>query len=190
MDLKLFASCISEAPNDRKSQHEISYRLLSYAAREMWGDFEFSVSKTEKGKPFFTGYSTRHFSLSHTKTHAFVGVSNSQIGVDIEKVRKVKDGLAERLFSPHELENFGFFGGWTARESLYKLTGKTGLRDTRLFADDGLVLCDVEGACCRIYSGISGCVAAVSCFDCDFAERIILIDEQTLITQENPAFND
>lgn len=188
--MKLFASCISDVQKSRKSRHEVSYRLLSYAARQMWGDFEFSVSKNEQGKPFFAEYCTRFFSISHTKTHVLTGVSNSEIGVDIETIRKVRDGLGEKLFLPYELQSFGFFGGWTARESLYKLTGKTSLRSTRLFADGDLISCDTEGALCRIYGEIPGCVAAASCYDGGFAKNITLVDVQVLVSEENPTFND
>ena len=168
--VRLFASAISE----KKAQRELAYRLLHFAVSEMWGLDGLAVQKTAQGKPFFPGHPDKHMSISHTSTHILVGVSQSEIGVDIEAIREVKVGLCARLFEAEEIRGIGFFGGWTARESIFKLTGKSNLLSQRLYPDGKNVTCDLLGVQCRVYDEIDGCCCAVACYDGNFAPGIIL----------------
>ena len=73
-------------------------------------------------------------SLSHTGGAAAAAVSGTPVGVDVEKIRPVRPGLARRVMSGAEYRWFlsqgqkseDFFTLWTLKESYYKFLG-TGL---------------------------------------------------------------
>ncbi len=78
------------------------------------------------------------FNLSHSKTIALLAVaSRMEVGVDVENVRPIEAGVAERFFSPAELKRLatldgeewlhGFYRCWTRKEAVLKVEG-VGLR--------------------------------------------------------------
>jgi 4'-phosphopantetheinyl transferase len=86
------------------------------------------------------------FSMSHTSSFTAVAVSrNSQVGVDIERIRHVnnQDAILRRYLSAHSMSEFtkltvhdrqrAFFTWWTANEAFLKAQGK-GIRSL----DEGL----------------------------------------------------
>lgn len=94
---------------------------------------------TDKGKPFLpskNNINNLQFNLSHSEEKAIYGVSlNRWIGVDIEKMRPMKDILAitNRFFCPQEAaliqalpdeeKEQVFFQFWTAKEAYLKGIG-------------------------------------------------------------------
>lgn len=91
------------------------------------------------GKPYLADYSFQ-FNLSHSDAYVFCGVSEQEIGVDIQRIQSgEKLHLAKRFFSAGECQiledcedeetrNQMFFRMWTRKEAYGKLTGK-GLAD-------------------------------------------------------------
>lgn len=88
-----------------------------------------------------------YFNLSHTGPFAALAVSrNHDIGVDIEQVRPITDGLAERFFSPRECNALdalpemqrlpAFFRCWTRKEAFVKATGDGLQRGLETFTVD------------------------------------------------------
>ena len=89
----------------------------------------------ESGKPYLTNVSFL-FNLSHSGDYVFCGVSEQEIGVDIQKIQeKCSLRLAKRFFAAPEcqaLEACGeeemrrrmFFRMWVRKEAYGKLTGK------------------------------------------------------------------
>lgn len=173
--MRLFVCDIRGVSNEKTWQRTLSRRLLNLAVFEAWGIERLEFEKTAAGKPYFAEEGSRFLSLSHTSTHVMAGVSDSELGVDIEAERPVRDRLAERLFSPEELRSFGFFGGWTARESIFKLTGESSLYTLRLFVRGGDISCELPGVKCRVYDDVAGCPAAAACYDGDFATKIEIV---------------
>jgi len=111
--------------------HEAAYALLAQAV----GDLP-KICYTDRGKPFFPEKDL-HFSISHTKNHAFCAVSHQNIGIDAEETdRKVRLHLADRYLSPAEKARFdaaenkaaALLRLWVLKESYAKLTGR-GLGD-------------------------------------------------------------
>lgn len=94
-----------------------------------------SFSTGEKGKPGPDGYKGIHFNISHSGNWVAVALSPVAVGVDVEKMRRVPEGVARRFFSEkenHLLDNAGseqekaeiFFTLWTLKESFLKAIGK------------------------------------------------------------------
>lgn len=104
-------------------QRSAAYALLRYAVREVWGVPCPPVEKDGHGKPFFPSRPDLCFSLSHTRTHVLVCVSDRPCGCDIETVRPLRPSVVRRVCSPEELERLSFFELWTLKESFFKLHG-------------------------------------------------------------------
>ena len=93
------------------------------------------ISTTALGKPYFAE-SSWHFSISHTKNHAFCVLAPYPVGIDAEeKDRKVNLRLADKILSPAERSRFeaaqdkqaALLRLWVLKEAAAKLSGE-GLR--------------------------------------------------------------
>jgi 4'-phosphopantetheinyl transferase len=96
------------------------------------------LEKSENGAPLPVG--GVHWSVSH-KSRCVAAVAALQpVGIDIEQIRPVKAGLAERIAAPREWRLFpgdrqaSFFRCWTAKEAVLKAAGIgiAGLDDCRI----------------------------------------------------------
>ena len=112
---------------DHASGHDAAYGLLAQMVAPLP-----EIRKTEQGKPYFAD-SCLHFSISHTKSHAFCAVSSKNIGIDAEESHRVIDlKLAEKILSPTEKARFdaatdksaALLRLWVLKESYAKLTGR------------------------------------------------------------------
>ena len=93
-----------------------------------------AVLTGENGKPYLKDAGVS-FSLSHAGAYALCAVGPEELGCDIEKIRPLHAGVAERFFHPEELALLRaepdaavrerlFFRLWTLKESYIKATGK------------------------------------------------------------------
>ena len=107
------------------------------------------------GKPAFSD-SDWHFSISHTKKHAFCVLAEENIAIDAEELdRRVNLSLAEKILSPTEKAQFdaaadknrALLTFWVLKEASAKLRGR-GLHgcpnDTAFSLDDPRVR-ELEG---------------------------------------------
>ena len=173
--MRLFAADIRKALEEGADASRLARALLAYAVREQWGISCPETARLANGKPFFPGERDKFFSLSHTKTHILGGVSHCDLGVDAETRRPVRPGAAERLFSPAMRRDFGYFEGWTLRESVYKLTGRGSLRRMEFSLSGGEIRAPFPEVRCRLYGGLHGCAAAAAADSDDFPEAIELV---------------
>ena len=104
--------------------------------------FEFDnikFTKTANGKWICPEF---YFSLSHTDTAVCVALSYKEIGVDIEKVRQVKERLADKILTEDEKEHLALTDKeirgdfllecWVKKESIFKMRGGEALLPTHL----------------------------------------------------------
>lgn len=99
------------------------------------------ILRAERGKPYFSGDTGIHFSVSHSGDYVAVAFAKFPVGLDLQqhKSRSYETRtetharhkkLAARYFHPDEqalVENDsweGFFRVWTAKESFVKRTGQ------------------------------------------------------------------
>lgn len=110
-------------------------QLLSKATGQPLPDLPFATGV--KGKPAPDGFQGIHFNISHSGNWVVVSLSKAVVGVDVEKMRKVPEGVARRFFSAAENQRIEqasdekekaeiFFTYWTLKESFLKAIG-TGL---------------------------------------------------------------
>ena len=112
------------------------------------------------GKPYFVDYPRIHFSLSHSGRYAAAVFADCETGIDIQRRRPLRDGVACRVLSEREFARYErmedgeartdwFFRCWCAKESYTKLTGDGLTRDFRRIAflpEEGRIFPDCEQA--------------------------------------------
>ena len=154
---------MAHCPLNGMSGHEAGRKLLSELYRAETGQECPRILRTEQGKPYFAD-SSLHFSISHTKHHAFCALSDRNVGIDAEELdRKPSLRLAEKVLSPGEKAQYdaapdkakAFLTFWVLKEAEAKLTGE-GLRiypnhthfsleDPRVTEIDGCLVAVMEG---------------------------------------------
>ncbi len=122
-------------------------------------------------KPVIKDYSSICANLSHAGIYAACAVSSADIGIDIERVRKVSEALMNKCCTKEELafltrldeteRNRRFCRIWTRKESYVKATGEGLLIDLSLvnvIADDGFIYKNGQKTSfyCQTLDGIDG----------------------------------
>lgn len=107
---------------ERRREPLCAYGLLAALLREQYGWRTLpELAVTEQGKPFFPGAPEVHFSLSHTGGAALAAVSDRPVGVDVERIRPIRERLLRQVAgTDSETE---FFHTWVRREARCKLRG-------------------------------------------------------------------
>jgi len=152
----ILASC----PLDGRTGHEAGRQLLRQLYRQETGEDLPSILITPRGKPYFDS-SPWHFSISHTRNHAFCVLSRNNVGIDAEETdRKINLRLADKILSPAERQQFdaapdkekALLTFWVLKEAAAKRSGE-GLRGypshTNFSLDDPRV------------TELDGCIVAV-----------------------------
>ena len=111
--------------------------VLLYRAMEDAGISTYEVECGEKGKPFIKGYDNLYFNISHSEEVVVLGISNKEIGVDVEKIRHFENKLVDYVFTSEDKKvsnqlkkepDVCYTMLWTIKESIMKHSGKgTGL---------------------------------------------------------------
>ena len=118
-----------------KTGHAAGRELLKTLYYEQTGNALPPILVTDRGKPYFEE-NPLHFSISHTKEHAFCVLSEHPVGVDAEEVsRDIKAHLAEKVLSESEYlqyaaaqdKRLALLKFWVLKEAAAKLSGE-GLR--------------------------------------------------------------
>ncbi len=106
------------------------YAIIQQIAAEKHNNVE--IVKTEKGKPYFKYIPDLFFSISHTDGLTVIALSDCEVGIDVEKIKKA-DLRVVRRFLKNEADYITekdsdrrFFEVWTKKEAYLKCKG-TGL---------------------------------------------------------------
>lgn len=154
---------ITHRENGNLTPHESGRTALESAYREETGRPLPPIRKTASGKPFFAD-DPLHFSISHTKHHAFCALSDNPVGIDAEELdRNIDLRLADKILSPAEKAQFdaaqdrrlALLTFWVLKEAYVKFTG-TGLQrypsftnfsldDPRVTVQNGCLLAVIQG---------------------------------------------
>lgn len=138
--LKLLPKISKERISKIEKLYNAQARLLSIASEVILA-FSLSESlpityKTDKnGKPFIP--TLPFFNITHSGILVGCAVSNKQVGLDIEKISRMKMDIARKILSPEEYSATQYISGarlqallcekWVRKESYLKMTGE-GLR--------------------------------------------------------------
>jgi 4'-phosphopantetheinyl transferase len=117
--------------------HTVAGELLArYSLGQYTGkaDQEINLRFGEKGKPHVDNLPGIHFNISHSGHYVVCAVAPVEIGIDVERVRKVNLRVAERFFSDKEISDLMacdeedrthyFITLWTIKESYLKAVGR------------------------------------------------------------------
>lgn len=146
-----------------RSGHEAGRALLAEVYRAETGAEMPPILVSDRGKPYFAS-GEWHFSISHTRRHAFCALSRRPVGIDAEELdRDIRLELADKILSPGERMQFdaaadkhrALLTFWVLKEAAAKLTGE-GLRgypnhtdfrmaDSRVQELDGCLIAVLEG---------------------------------------------
>ena len=145
-----------------RTGHEAGRELLASLYREETGEALPPIAVGERGKPFFPA-GKWHFSITHTRRHAFCALSRREIGIDAEELgRRVDLRLAEKILSPGERAQFdaapdkrrALLTFWVLKEAQVKKTGEGlqgypcgtdfSLDDPRVTEIDGCLVAVIE----------------------------------------------
>lgn len=128
---------IFSLPSSYIATPEALYRELFIHAKSIYNlppDVTFLLKKNCYGKPFFSNYKYINFSISHTDKYSLFALSNSKIGIDIEKKENIDYKLISRFYTKPEQDcvfsstnpTNMFYDIWTRKEAYTKWLG-TGL---------------------------------------------------------------
>jgi len=128
---------VKDRQNMTSKLHTVSGELLArYSVGQYLdiADQEINLIFGEKGKPHIGNLSNVHFNISHSGQYVVCAVAPTEIGIDVERVRKVNLRIAERFFSPSEIHDLMaldeenrmryFITLWTIKESYLKAIGR------------------------------------------------------------------
>ena len=113
------------------SGHQAGRRLLEHLYRLETGQALPRIHLSARGKPHFEN-SPYHFSISHTRRHAFCVLASVPVGIDAEELdRRVPASLIKRILSPGEQLRFdaapdpqrAILSLWVLKEAAAKCTG-------------------------------------------------------------------
>ena len=167
-------------PEDR--QLSLGVWVLLQRALDTSGVTMFSArfSYTPHGKPYVAEFPVR-FNFSHSGGFVAVAISDSEVGIDIEKTEPQSRRLAERFFHPDEYA-YVIKGGaaefdcrfteiWTRKEAYVKLLGKGIDSSFPLFSS----LADIPSAKISTFRLDDGYFLSVAGEPCSSARELSLI---------------
>ena len=107
---------------NKLSEHCLSYLMLDRILKEVY-KIENRELEFVKGKPYLKNRQ-KFFSISHSGEYVLIGFSDSECGVDIEKIKNRDiDSISKRMnFRSKTLDDF--YKDWTKYEAEYKLGQK------------------------------------------------------------------
>ncbi len=110
----------------------VSYLLLKKALRN-FGIESFEIIIGENGKPYLKDTENVFFNISHTGSGVAVVADEKPVGIDIQDILEIKNGVIKRCFSEEEKDMIfssispekEFTRLWTLKESAVKCNAET-----------------------------------------------------------------
>ena len=155
-----------EACFPRKAYSEAARRLLREAVKREYSlDISaYAEKKGANGKPYLEG-APFCFNLSHSGDYVVCALSDREVGVDIEKVRHISEGVMRRFVgncTESDEENTRL---WTRYEAIGKCLGV------------GIPYGEISDAYfVKEYFDLDGYALTVSSEKDDFAERLVTVE--------------
>lgn len=89
---------------DKDKKLSLAAGILLHRALEEIGITAYETCESDRGKPFIKGHEDVFFNLSHSGRMAALGISDREIGIDIEKRRRFEDTLIRYVFTASEID--------------------------------------------------------------------------------------
>lgn len=151
-----------------------------------------SIQRSEKGKPYLEDAQGLYYNISHSGDYVICAISDSEIGIDIQKTLTLKTSLEKNILSTSEFEEAKGLEGlkreeyltkiWCRKESYYKYLG-SGI-DRRPCETDSLLL-EKEGRIKWLEGELLPGLSFALCQEADKADYPdVKINIENLITPE------
>lgn len=123
---------LAEIKNEKEKRRSAGAELmLIHAVKTLFPDRPIPVQydADRNGKPYFTEMDGAYFSFSHSGKLAVCAVSDAPVGVDVQAVRKISEGIAKKYFTARERDRLSRGGApeftriWTRKEAVSKAVG-------------------------------------------------------------------
>ena len=152
------------------------------------------------GKPTFTTKDNLHFNISHSGQWVVCALASGPVGVDVERLRKVNSGLAERFFSPDEVATIRalppenqtkkFIQLWALKESFLKAIGRGLTRNLNSFSiharQDGMYCITGDDSAgefhLKLFDIEPDYMLAACATAADFSENVEIVTVQQILT--------
>jgi 4'-phosphopantetheinyl transferase len=115
----------------------VSTLIAKYVIKQEFDLDKYILKKNRYGKPYLEDYTDKYFNISHSGDWIICGVSDYELGVDVEEKKEFRDILeiAKRFFSIDESNYLleinnndeqltAFYDIWTKKESFIKAVGQ------------------------------------------------------------------
>lgn len=163
--------------------------LLGFCMQKRGVSFGETPCFTENGKMFFPREDKFYVNLSHGGDYAACALAPTDVGIDLEPVRRYRENVAKRICSAEEMQellkekkeeeqNRQFTKLWTRKESMAKLSGEgiamlLGSRGRKEPLDSCIYT--------KTYTPAPDYFLSVSSHENDFPDRVILLSPESLV---------
>lgn len=154
---RLDLTCLNESILFHCQNNEISLLSYHHLIKILRNDFKIDEVKIDfSSKPRLIN-SSYQFNISHCKNYILIGISDEELGVDIEeKSRVISDNLIDRTLSIEEKRlvnnSIDFLRCWVKKEAYLKYLGtginrrlnsvdSTKLNNAKLYEDENVIFC-------------------------------------------------
>ena len=180
-----------EKLNNQSTYLHIRNMACEYLLREtlreqgLFSEGKLSIACSPHGKPYLCDIPV-HFNISHSEDIVACAVSQCQVGLDVQKLSGFNQKLANRYFSPDEIERINkeedkngmFTRIWAAKESFIKALGVTlshSLWEAALsFENENNISCRGYRIYSRIISDYSFCCCPLTEEECEIEIKEML----------------
>lgn len=154
-DIELFSQAVDDGRKIVSKQTAIAhYHVKKHISEQINKSIsEIKFTKNPHGKPLCS-YGI-YFSISHSDEYIAIVFDNSEIGIDIEKKRKINQKLWKKTASESDIAQYllddadtGFLKMWTIKEAYFKFIG-TGITDPKKVS-----VSDITKSC-NIYTDVT-----------------------------------
>jgi len=152
------------------------------------------------GKPALLGKNNLHFNISHSGQWVVCAIAHVPVGVDVERLRPVNPGLAQRFFTPQEFSMLQelpvdertarFIELWTLKESFLKAIGRGLTRNLNSFSvepHDGFFVISGDDSSAeyllKLYDLDPDYRLALCAPSTDLCESVKMVDVDKLMTE-------
>ena len=126
-------SFVFEDDKKRSMFGEVMARIIFIKRLNLTNE-QLKIVRNKYGKPYFDNIDSLHFNISHSGRYVICGISDMEIGVDVEEIKSFHEDIVENFFTKEEFLSFEnlekdeakrkFYIYWTLKESYVKYQGK------------------------------------------------------------------
>lgn len=104
-------------------QNSFNFLALAYRTEYHQEISMYDIERNDNGKPFFINTDLPFFNMSHSGEYMVCVFDKNEIGIDIQKIRKVPELVVKRYLRTNSKNKKVIITEWTKFESFGKMLG-------------------------------------------------------------------